>query len=57
MTTTTAVRIALLFFALLLSSPDAAVAQREARENESAITDRRVQHRSYTMRETGETIP
>ncbi len=53
----TLVRIGMLALALLLGSADSAVAQREARENESAITDSRVQHRSYTMRETGETIP
>jgi len=34
-----------------------ALAQREARENESAINDSRVQHRSYVMEATGETIP
>ena len=34
-----------------------ALAQREARENESAINDSRVQHRSYVLQETGETIP
>ena len=46
-----------LSLALLLASANPAVAQREARENESAITDARVQHRSYTLQETGETIP
>ncbi|MCZ6753838.1 MAG: prolyl oligopeptidase family serine peptidase [Gemmatimonadetes bacterium] len=32
-------------------------AQREARDNEYAVNDPRVQHRSYVMEETGETIP
>ena len=34
-----------------------ALAQREARDNEYAVNDPRVQHRSYVMEETGETIP
>lgn len=34
-----------------------ALAQREASENERAIDDPRVQHRSYVMQDTGETIP
>ena len=46
-----------LSLALMLGSANAAVAQREARDDESAITDPRVQHRTYTMQETGETIP
>ena len=33
------------------------LAQREARDNEYAVNDLRVQHRSYVMEETGETIP
>ncbi len=57
MTATTTLRIGMLALTLLLGSANAGAAQREARENESAITDSRVQHRSYTMRETGETIP
>lgn len=32
------------------------LAQREARDNEYAVNDPRVQHRSYVMEETGETI-
>ena len=44
-------------FAFILGSANAVVAQREARDDESAITDPRVQHRTYTMQETGETIP
>ena len=32
-------------------------AQREARDDEYAVNDPRVQHRTYTMEETGETIP
>ena len=43
---------------LLVGATSADVfAQREARENEYSINDPRVQHRSYTMAETGETIP
>ncbi len=57
MTATKRLWIGILPLALLLGSANAGVAQREARENESAITDSRVQHRSYTMRETGEVIP
>ena len=37
--------------------PGDALAQREARDNEYAVNDPRVQHRSYVMEETGETIP
>lgn len=33
------------------------LAQREARDNEYAVNDPRVQHRTYVMEETGETIP
>ena len=50
-------RIGTLSLALLLGPVNAAVAQREARDDESAITDPRVQHRTYTMQDTGETIP
>ena len=57
MTATTSRRIGTLSLALVLGSANAAVAQREARDDESAITDSRVQHRTYTMHETGETIP
>jgi len=32
-------------------------AQREARDNEYAVNDPRVQHRSYVMDDTGETLP
>ena len=39
-----------------LASADA-LAQREARDDEYAVNDPRVQHRSYVMEETGETIP
>lgn len=53
----TKVGICMLSLVLLAGSANPAAAQREARENESAITDSRVQHRSYTMQETGETIP
>ena len=38
-------------------APADAVAQREARDDEYAVNDPRVQHRSYVMEETGETIP
>jgi hypothetical protein len=47
MTATTSRRIGTLSLALVLGSPPAAVAQREARDDESAITDLRVQHRTY----------
>ena len=53
MTTTTRRRISALSLALLLGPANAAVAQREARDDESAITDPRVQHRTYTMQDTG----
>ncbi len=38
-------------------APADALAQREARDDEYAVNDPRVQHRSYVMQETGETIP
>ena len=38
-------------------APADVVAQREARDDEYAVNDPRVQHRSYVMEETGETIP
>ena len=47
--------VALLVFAG--GVPGEALAQREARDDESAVDDPRVQHRSYVMEETGETIP
>ena len=45
--------------ALVLAAlvPAAALAQREARDDEYAVNDPRVQHRTYVMEETGETIP
>ncbi len=46
--------------ALLVFTSGAAaevLAQREARDDEYAVNDLRVQHRSYVMEETGETIP
>ena len=52
MTATTRRRIGTLSLALVLGSANAAVAQREARDDESTITDSRVQHRTYTMHET-----
>ena len=57
MTLTTRQPIGALSLALLLGPANAAVAQREARDDESAITDPRVQHRTYTMQDTGDTIP
>ncbi|MYD71747.1 MAG: prolyl oligopeptidase family serine peptidase [Acidobacteria bacterium] len=44
-------------FALAAFVPADAVAQREARDDEYAVNDPRVQHRTYVMEETGETIP
>ena len=38
-------------------APTEVRAQREARDDEYAVNDLRVQHRSYVMNETGETIP
>ena len=46
---------ALLGFAMLV--PTDVSAQREARDDEYAVNDPRVQHRTYTMEETRETIP
>ena len=46
---------AMLAFVALV--PVDALAQREARDDEYAVNDLRVQHRSYVMEETGETIP
>ena len=46
---------ALLAFAVFV--PADAFAQREARDDEYAVNDPRVQHHSYVMEETGETIP
>ena len=42
---------------LAVGAPADLLAQREARDNEYAVNDPRVQHRSYVMEETGETIP
>ena len=47
--------LALLVFAG--GTPAEVLAQREARDDEYAVNDVRVQHRSYVMEETGETIP
>jgi poly(3-hydroxybutyrate) depolymerase len=41
----------------LMSFTSYAQAQREAADNESLITDARVQHRSYVFEATGETLP
>ena len=43
--------------ALATLAPADALAQREARDDEYAVNDPRVQHRTYVMEETGETIP
>ncbi len=43
--------------ALAALVPADALAQREARDDEYAVNDPRVQHRTYVMEETGETIP
>ena len=43
--------------ALAAFAPADALAQREARDDEYAVNDPRVQHRTYVMEETGETIP
>ena len=53
--TQVAMLAALLAFATL--APADALAQREARDDEYAVNDPRVQHRTYEMEETGETIP
>ena len=42
---------------LVAGAPPDVLAQREARDDEYAVNDPRVQHRSYVMEETGETIP
>ena len=42
---------------ILAGGASSALAQREASENQYSINDPRVQHRSYVMEETGETIP
>ena len=54
-----AARLATLVAALsfLAGAPAELLAQREARDDEYAVNDPRVQHRSYVMEETGETIP
>lgn len=43
--------------AFVTGLPGLASAQREARDNEYAVNDLRVQHRSYVMEETDESIP
>ena len=45
------------FVAFAVLVPADALAQREARDDEYAVNDPRVQHRTYVMEETGETIP
>ena len=59
LTTRHAARLATLVAALsfLAGAPAELLAQREARDDEYAVNDPRVQHRSYVMEETGETIP
>ena len=42
---------------LVVGVPTDLLAQREARDDEYAVNDPRVQHRTYVMEETGETIP
>ena len=54
------VRVAVTYVAALVfvvGVPMDVLAQREARDDEYAVNDLRVQHRSYVMPETGETIP
>ena len=43
--------------AFMIGAPTEVRAQREARDDEYAVNDLRVQHRSYVMNDTGETIP
>ena len=59
LTTRHAARLATLVAALsfLAGAPEELLAQREARDDDDAVNDPRVQHRSYVMEETGETIP
>ena len=57
MTATTRRRIVMLPLSLIVVSASCAVSQRAASESYGYITDRRVQHRAYSMQETGETIP
>ena len=59
LTTRHAARLATLVAALsfLAGAPEELLAQREARDDDYAVNDPRVQHRSYVMEETGETIP
>ena len=47
--------VAVLLFAA--AQPVEVAAQREASDDAYAVNDPRVQHRSYVMEETGETIP
>jgi predicted peptidase len=42
---------------MVLGASADALAQREARDDEYAVNDPRVQHRTYVMQETGEAIP
>ncbi|HJN45736.1 MAG TPA: prolyl oligopeptidase family serine peptidase [Vicinamibacterales bacterium] len=59
-TTPQPARVVLMLIAVLAfvtSVPTDVLAQREARDDEYAVNDLRVQHRSYVMNETGETIP
>ena len=54
------VRVVVTFVAALVfvaGVPRDVLAQREARDDEYAVNDLRVQHRSYVMQDTGETIP
>ncbi len=59
-TTHRPVRLVLTLAAVLVfvtGAPTEVRAQREARDNEYAVNDLRVQHRSYVMEETDENIP
>ncbi len=59
-TTHRPVRLVLTLAAALVfvtGAPTEVRAQREARDDEYAVNDLRVQHRSYVMNDTGETIP
>ena len=44
-------------FLLVNGTAEDVLAQREASDDQYAVNDLRVQHRSYVMKETGETIP
>ncbi len=59
-TTCHAARLVATLVAVLLfvtGAPADVLAQREAQDDEYSVNDPRVQHRSYVMEETGETIP